>query len=854
MDAGKDAMSPSMTRRATDSRIGPSRRRIHAPPQAISVLLLAEESSDAHQIQRAVTQASQALAELVPEFEIYVVRATPDLAAADRSGQSCQSPAEILGPPDNISFPLSGGQQSIRDATSLGEAIASARHEWVLLIRTDSEIAWDELDRVLLLGRDYDIVNGYRPTVEGPLLLRVWTSAYNSLANWLFGLGTRDCLAPVRLIHKTALPLWTPKARCPLGGVELLAQGRLEGASVAEVPVRNRDEAVGDTAGSGRPEFSGSPAVRKGASCLLDLVRLWWSVLLFPAGEENAPFGLPEDLSSGPKLFRSWRAPLLLVAIAAVMLLPHLSYPFVEPDEARNAQIALEMYQSGDWITPTRWGRPYLDKPPMLFWWVSSSFSLFGPSPAAARFPVALAGMLTVGLVYWAGRWLVGARAAWIGAGMLVMSIGFVLPARFIVHDALLTLFVAATVFALYRVAELPTPSKKRTLGWSIAGAICGLGVLTKGPVCIALSVPPLLALQWLTFGAVRTRVRDWATFFLATLVVAMPWYVAASLRSEQFIEYFLWEQNVKRFLSGANHPAPWWFYIPVVFAGLFPCSLLLPGLVVFLLSRSAALRRHRPRGLGYVTLSAVWTVLFFSLSEGKLPTYVLPAAPMFALLLGQLVDAVLLKAPSGEDARLPAYLRAIRWQVPVVLIVLCVVAAIGGGIVDFLLAPDAAIGVWISWLLAVAAAVVGWRELRPRVKSPAWKWSVAGLMALLVVSNVFNDIYPDGAAVRSYLANASEAVQTDPLLARDRDAPVLFFARRRDAAAFYFGARPVYEFDKRDLPKLIEFVRTQPRGAIVARPHHIQRLASELAGVVRIRSRSSIVLIFEQIDDGTRP
>ncbi|HID23577.1 MAG TPA: phospholipid carrier-dependent glycosyltransferase, partial [Planctomycetaceae bacterium] len=404
---------------------------------------------------------------------------------------------------------------------------------------------------------------------------------------------------------------------------------------------------------------------------------------------------------SGPKLFRSWHAPVLLAAIAAMMLLPHLSYPFVEPDEARNAQIALEMYRSADWITPTRWGRPYLDKPPMLFWWVSGSFSLFGPSPAAARVPVALAGLLTVGLVYGAGRWLVGRQAAWIGAGMLVMCIGFVLSARFVIHDALLTLFVTATVFGLYRVAELPLSSMKRKLGWSIAGAVYGLGILTKGPVCIALSVPPLLALQWLTFGAVRTQVRDWIRFFLAAFVVAMPWYIAASFRSEQFLQYFLWEQNVKRFLSGANHPAAWWFYIPVVFAGLFPCSLLLPGLTVFLLSRSAVLRCHRPRGLGYVTLSALWTVLFFSLSEGKLPTYVLPAAPMFALLLGQLVATVLLKAPSGEDAKLPAYLRAIRRQVPVVLIVLCAGAAIGGGIVDCLLAPDTAIGVWGSWLLA---------------------------------------------------------------------------------------------------------------------------------------------------------
>jgi 4-amino-4-deoxy-L-arabinose transferase-like glycosyltransferase len=94
----------------------------------------------------------------------------------------------------------------------------------------------------------------------------------------------------------------------------------------------------------------------------------------------------------------------VLLLTAAPLLFLNLYYPLLEPDENRNAQIALEMFQSGDYVVPTRIGDPYLYKPPLLFWLISASYGLFGVNEWAARLPIALAALFTVAMTYWLGR------------------------------------------------------------------------------------------------------------------------------------------------------------------------------------------------------------------------------------------------------------------------------------------------------------------------------------------------------------------------------------------------------------------------------------------------------------------
>src|SRR5262249_52524003 len=106
-------------------------------------------------------------------------------------------------------------------------------------------------------------------------------------------------------------------------------------------------------------------------------------------------------------------------------------------------------------------------------------------------------------------------------------------------------------------------------------------------------------------------------------------------------------------------HPGPLWFYVPVLLLGCLPWSGLLPSLTRFLFSRSASVRALRPPALGFWLLWAGWCVLFFSLSRGKLPPYILPALPPVALLLGCYLDLVVFPPPTAE------FLRRARTAVP---------------------------------------------------------------------------------------------------------------------------------------------------------------------------------------------
>ena len=111
------------------------------------------------------------------------------------------------------------------------------------------------------------------------------------------------------------------------------------------------------------------------------LTRHWWNRVMFPtpADEQRAENWSPSKLAG---------MTLLLAAIAAVLLLTNLKYALIEPDEARYAQIALEMVHTGDWLVPRLHGEPYLDKPPLLYWLTAASFQAFGENPQSAAVAV----------------------------------------------------------------------------------------------------------------------------------------------------------------------------------------------------------------------------------------------------------------------------------------------------------------------------------------------------------------------------------------------------------------------------------------------------------------------------------
>lgn len=349
-----------------------------------------------------------------------------------------------------------------------------------------------------------------------------------------------------------------------------------------------------------------------------------WNHVLFP--------GRPDAVEPSPRA-----KGFVLFFLPALLLYPWLHHPLFEPDEGRYAQIPREMLERGDWIVPTLQGEPYLDKPPLFYWLVMASFSLFGFEVWAARLVPALCLHATL-LVAWVfGRRMVGPRAALWGTFALTLAPGFLGMARLVLLDGLLTFLVTSALFAGWRALDGPNLHRR---WWWGASFLCGLGILAKGPIALVLVGPPLWLQARLTNAPADLRWRHWWGFVGLSLAIALPWYAAICLAEPDFAGYFFWQHNLQRFLEPFDHERPFWFFVPVLLVGLLPVGLLLIPFVRHLLSGEEAAARSRLPAQGFLLVAGLWCFVFFSFSGCKLPTYILPAFPTLCLALGTFVAA----------------------------------------------------------------------------------------------------------------------------------------------------------------------------------------------------------------------
>lgn len=345
-----------------------------------------------------------------------------------------------------------------------------------------------------------------------------------------------------------------------------------------------------------------------------------WSRVLFP-GPSTATGDRPR------------MAPLLLlIALPALLLYPWIDFRLFEPDESRYAQVPREMLERGDWVVPTLQGEPYLDKPPLVYWLIMLSYRAFGAHDWSARLVPALAVHATIVVTYLLGRRTLGERSARWGALLLAVAPLFVGMARLLLLDGVLTLCVTVALFAAF---EAVRGDRLRWGWWMAAAAACGLGLLTKGPVAEVLLIVPLWLYRRLTGRGTSPGLIGWAAFLGVALAIALPWYVALSLRQPEFVSYFFWEHNLQRFFAPGVHVRGVFFYAPILWLLLLPGSLLLVPLGRFLLGGDPEAAGRRSPELGLHLLAGAWCVVFFTLSSCKLPTYILPAAPFLCLVVG---------------------------------------------------------------------------------------------------------------------------------------------------------------------------------------------------------------------------
>ena len=329
---------------------------------------------------------------------------------------------------------------------------------------------------------------------------------------------------------------------------------------------------------------------------------------------------------------------LLLAGFCAFLFFYGLGqFGLIGADEPRYAQVAREMLQGHDWITPVLGGHPWLEKPPLYYWQAMLAYRIFGVSDWAARLPSALdATVLVLAVYFFVRRFQPGFELD--GALMAASSGGIMGFARAASMDMALA---AAFTIALLSWWTWHDTGKRMYLA-SFYGLLA-LGTLAKGPVA-----PFLAFLVIVSYAAAVRELRLlWKTFWLPGIilfcVVALPWYFAVQARNPEFFREFIVEHNLGRFSKNLyHHTEPFWYYLPVTALALLPWTVFAIAGFARSLRKWRASRTANGASPGdpeyrlriFSTCWLVVPVIFFSISQSKLAGYILPAIPAGALLL----------------------------------------------------------------------------------------------------------------------------------------------------------------------------------------------------------------------------
>ena len=316
------------------------------------------------------------------------------------------------------------------------------------------------------------------------------------------------------------------------------------------------------------------------------------------------------------------------------------SRPLSVPDEGRYVEIAREMHVHGNYLTPRLNGVKYFEKPPLFYWFETLLIKLFGLSEWSVRLGPALFALFGSLAICYAGMRLWDRLSGILAAVVLSTSVLYFALSRLITLDMPVSaLLTAALLSFLLAIREQAAPRRR----WFFLSfyVFCALATLTKG--LIGVVFPGVIIFFWMLltgeWGVLRSmRLISGAGMFL---LIAAPWHLLVGSANPEFLGFYFVREHFQRYLSAIHHhDKPFWFFIPVLFAGLLPWSLFLVQAIRHNLPHSRATRNQRQDTL-FLLLWAGVIFLFFSSSHSKLIPYVLPVLPPLALLIGKyLADA----------------------------------------------------------------------------------------------------------------------------------------------------------------------------------------------------------------------
>ena len=306
--------------------------------------------------------------------------------------------------------------------------------------------------------------------------------------------------------------------------------------------------------------------------------------------------------------------------------------PLMDKTEARYAEIARIMQETGNWITPQiDYGVPFWAKPPLSTWLSALSMRVFGVNEFAVRFPYLIVTLIVIIIV---SRFTKEKKPAFLVGFILLTIPEFLLHAGVVSTDTMLSFCVAMIFLSFWRAFN----SERLNYWGYLIFVFIGFGLLAKGPIVLILTLPPIIL--WVIFYA------EYRIFFkriplftgsILALAIAVPWYYLAEIKTEGFLEYFIVGEHFKRFFDSSWQGDKYGFAKsqPLGIIWVFLFAFAFPWFqVVFIKLWKMKKQLLQNRWIIFLLLWLLWTPFFFTFSSSLIHTYILPSIIPIALIV----------------------------------------------------------------------------------------------------------------------------------------------------------------------------------------------------------------------------
>jgi len=501
---------------------------------------------------------------------------------------------------------------------------------------------------------------------------------------------------------------------------------------------------------------------------------------------------------------------ILLFLFSLILFFQNLDKPMIYIlDEAKNAECAREMLVSGDYIMPYFNGQLRTDKPPLHYFFMAASYKVFGVSAFSARFFSAVFGALTILISFLFCCKYLGEKAGLITALVLLSSLHFNFQMRLSVPDPYLIFLMTASFMCFY---SFLTENRKL---WILLMYVCfGLGLLTKGPIALALpGLIMLIFLIWIkkiNWGMIRSF--QIPAGIIIVLLISLPWYwLNYKASNGVWTDGFFFKHNLQRF-SDPMEGHGGFFLLPLfmVIAGLLPLGIF------SIQAMFLAWHRRSNELLLYCLSIVLGIIIFFSFSQTKLPNYTAPAYPFIAILIG-----FFLSEPDGLNLSF----KKLKWAfVFYTIIAFAIPVAVYFGLMADKNLQDTA-GVWIWFIPIPTGVLIGWYFIR---KNEISKFIIS-ISLSFILSNVlfFAKAYPGVYGINP-VAGSLELLKNKPEL------------------VYYKMMNSAYIFN---LERLVPAIHSQDSLSLFLKNHPGALVISRKEFENEIRAAGKMTSIFEQKD-----